>query len=129
MPKETLSMDTVGNIDQGALRIAFNNALKLITQDLADRPALNKARSIMLKIDLKPVIDKNSSHAVLEETETTWNIVTKAPSIGSEGVIMKPDSKGQLYFHSDLPDSPDDETIMDEVERRKLRENKPPQHE
>jgi hypothetical protein len=45
--------------------------------------------------------------------------MTKSPAIGSSGVVMKPQQDGQLYFHSDLPQDPDDETIMDEAERRR----------
>jgi hypothetical protein len=37
--KQVLTLDTIGDVDQGALRIAVNKALKLVTQDLADRPS------------------------------------------------------------------------------------------
>jgi hypothetical protein len=119
MGKQTLTLDTVGDVDHGALRIAVNKALKLLTQDLADRPAHDKARTIMLRIDLKPVMDLNSQSPQLESVDVAWQVITKAPSIGSSGVVMKPQQDGLLYFHSDLPDAPDDETIMDEAERRR----------
>jgi hypothetical protein len=119
MPREILTLDNIGNVDQGALRIAVNKALKLVTQDLADRPTLDKARTVLLKLDLKPVVDVNSSSPQLEHADVSWQVMTKAPAIGSSGVVMKPQQDGQLYFHSDLPQDPDDETIMDEAERRK----------
>jgi hypothetical protein len=119
MGKEVLTLDSVGNIDQGALRIAVNNALKLVTQDLADRPMLDKARTVILKIDMKPVVDVNSSTPGLESVDTSWQVMSKSPAIGSSGVVMKPQHDGQLYVHSDLPQDPDDETIMDEAERRR----------
>jgi hypothetical protein len=117
--KQVLTLDTIGDVDSGALRIAVNKALKLITQDLADRPSLDKARTIVLKVDLKPVIDLNSSSPQLEHADFSWQVLTKSPAIGSSGGVMKPQQDGQLYFHSDLPQDPDDETIMDEAERRR----------
>lgn len=120
MPKETLCLDSIGNVDAGALRVAVNNALKLLTQDLADRPSLDKPRKLLLEICLKPIVDKNSHSPTLESADVSWQVLTKAPAIGSSGTTMKPAQNGQLYFHSDIPDSPDDETIMDEAERRRL---------
>ncbi len=119
MPKETLTIDTIGNIDHGTLRIAVNSALKLLTQDLIERPALEKTRSLILKLDMKPIVDVNSNQIVLESVDFAWNVLTKAPAIGSSGGVMKPQQNGLLSFNSELPESPDDETIMDEADRRR----------
>lgn len=119
MPKQVLTLDTIGDVDQGALRIAVNKALKLVTQDLADRPALDKARKVLLEVNLKPVVDVNAQSPCMEHAEVSWQVMTKTPAIGSQNVVMKPQQDGQLYFHSDLPQDPDDETIMDEAERRR----------
>lgn len=119
MPKQTLTLDTIGDVDQGALRIAVNKALKLITQDLADRPTLDKARKVVLQIEFKPVVDHNSHSPQFEHADVSWQVMTKAPAIGSAGAVMKPQQDGQLYFHSDLPEDPDDETIMDEADRNR----------
>jgi len=119
MPKETLTIDSMGNIDAGSLRIAVNNALKLLTQDLSDRPVLDKPRTLILKIDMKPIVDTNSNAPALDSVDFAWNVMTKAPAIGSTGGLMKPNHEGLLYFHSDLPDAPDDETIMDQAARKR----------
>lgn len=118
MTKQTLTLDTIGDVDMGALRIAVNKALKLMTQDLHDRCVLEKSRTIILRVDLKPVVDVNSSSPQLDSVDVAWQVITKSPAIGSAGVVMKPQQDGLLYFHSDLPQDPDDETIMDEAERR-----------
>ncbi|HEV7301630.1 MAG TPA: hypothetical protein VGN72_19855 [Tepidisphaeraceae bacterium] len=119
MPKETLTIDTMGNIDEGSLRIAANNAFKLLAQDLADRPVLNKARKIVITLEMKPVVNTNSHSPQLDSVEYAWHIAQKVPAIGSSGGVMQPQQDGTLAFHSDLPDSPNDETIMDEAERRR----------
>lgn len=119
MPRETLTIDTIGNVDSGALRIAVNQALKLATQDLTDRPALDKKRVVALIVELKPVMDLHSSQPSLDSADVTWQVKTVTPAIGSAGLVMKPQADGQLYFHSDLPQDPDDDTIMDEAERRR----------
>jgi hypothetical protein len=118
--KETLGLDTVGNIDQGALRIAFNNGLKLLTQDMSDRPMLDKARTLVLKIEMKPIVDTNSSAPHLDSIDAKWEVDAKVPAIASAGVTMKPQQNGQLYFHGDLPQDPDDETVMDVAEQKRL---------
>lgn len=119
MPKEELSLDSVGNVDGGSLRIAVNQALKMVTQDLEDRPALKSKRKVVLTLEFEPEIDKNSNSIHLENASFGWHIKTTVPAIGKDGCVMVPQSNGLLAFHSDLPESPDDETIMDEAERRR----------
>jgi hypothetical protein len=120
MPKQTLTLDSMGDIDAGALRVAVNQALKLVTNDLSDRPALNKKRTVTIELEFKPELDRNSGSPVMEGADVSWQVKQKVPAIRRDGVAMKPQQDGQLYFHSDLPQDPDDETIMDEAERRKL---------
>lgn len=117
--KQVLTLDTLGDIEGGALRIAVNQAMKLVSQDLDNRPALEKKRTVALVLEWTPEVDNNSSQPRLEKVGFAWHVQTKTPSIGSAGVVMKPQQDGQLYFHSDLPEDPDDETIMDEAERRR----------
>lgn len=118
MGKETLTLDTMGDIDVGALRIAVNNALKLLTQDLHDRPTLDKKRTLMLRLDLVPVVDVNTSTPVLDGVDAAWQVMTKSPAIGASGVQMKPQHNGLLSFRSEFPhDNPEDEDLEDEAKR------------
>src|ERR1700712_1257297 len=107
MPKQTLTLDHMGDVDQGALRIAVNQALKQAVQDLADRPALDKKRVVQLHIELKPVMDTNSNQPHMESADVTWFVKSSTPATGSSGIVMKPNAEGQLYFHSELPQDPD----------------------
>jgi hypothetical protein len=117
MEKQTLKLETIGDIDNGGLRIAFNEALATITQDLANRLMLAKSRSLVLKIDFMPNVDFNSSVPQFEHADVVWQIETKVPPTVSKNNIMKPDAQGQLYFKSDLPTEPDNETLDDEAQR------------
>ena len=119
MPKHTLSFETVGNLDEGSLRIEFNRMLTSIFNDLNNRPRLEKKRSLTLKVELKPRVDDQSDGQGLDDAETSWSIDISLPPVSSSGTIMKPQQNGQLYFHSELPDSPDDETIEDEIRRNR----------
>jgi len=123
MPRQTLTLDTIGDVEHGTLRIAVNKALKLITQDLHDRPLLEKARKVQLTIEMKPEVDANSQSRELEDVKTAWQVKVTTPSIGSSDVQMKPGQDGQLYFHSELPMEPDESDLNDELERKR-RENR-----
>jgi hypothetical protein len=50
----TLSFETLGDVDGGAVRIAMNHALQKAFLDMSDRPGLDKPRKITLTVDLKP---------------------------------------------------------------------------
>ena len=52
------SFDTMGDVDQGALRIAVNKALKALTNDLADRPVLDKARKMVIEVQPKAAVSE-----------------------------------------------------------------------
>lgn len=118
MKKQLLKLDAIGDIDHGSLRVAVNQALKLVTQDLADRPALLQKRKVTLQLEFKPIIDKNSGTPALDGAEFAWQIKTNVPAIGSSATKMSVQNTGELAFHSDLPDAPDDNTLMEESERR-----------
>lgn len=119
MPKQILKLDTIGDIDGGSLRVAVNQALKTITQDLEDRPALDTKRKFTLVMEFEPVVDTNGNQISLESAKVAWKTQVMVPPIGKAGTVMSPQSDGQLAFHSDLPDAPEDETLMDDVERRR----------
>ena len=57
MPKQILSLDTIGDVDNGGLRIEFNNAIRLLVQDMADRPGLERPRTLVLEIELQGAPD------------------------------------------------------------------------
>lgn len=118
MTKQPLKLDAIGDIDHGSLRVAMNQALKLVTQDLSDRPALNQKRKVTLKLEFKPLIDKNSGSPSIDGAEFGWQIKTDVPAIGSSATKMSVLNTGELAFHSDLPDTPNDKTLMEEAELR-----------
>jgi hypothetical protein len=117
MPKQKLHLDSIGDVDGGSLRVAVNQALKTLTQDLEDRPALKKKRKMVLTMWFEPVVDTNGNQIQLESVLSSWDVDVDCPKTGKAGTVMTPQSDGQLAFHSDLPDSPEDETIMDEAQR------------
>jgi hypothetical protein len=119
MPKQELKMRNLGDVDGGSLGVAMDQAIKLVTQDLEDRPALDSKRKVTLTIELTPVVDVNSSGAHLESVISGWHVKPSIPPVGKASTVMTPQSTGRLAFHSDLPDAPEDETIMDEAERRR----------
>lgn len=119
MPKQVLKLSTLGEIDSGTVGVEFRNALKTISADLSQRPHLEKYRELNLKIKTKPIVNKQSSAGGLDEVEFDWEIQTKVPAVGGKELRLSPQADGTLSFHSDLPNDPNDETLMDEAERKR----------
>lgn len=118
--RQVLKFDTMGDIDAGSLRIAVNDALKLLTQDLHDRPNLEKARVMTLKVALEPVVDPQSKDSFLTEVSINWIVDPKVPSKGSAMTVLAAQRDGTLAFMSDLPDAGQDQTLLDEAERKQV---------
>lgn len=116
-----LSFNTMGELDRGSLRIAINDALKLMRQDLLDRPLLEAKRKMTLTVTMEPVVDKqNTNGNDLAEVSIGWGVDVKIPSKGSAMTTAMAQNDGELAFMVDMPDAGSDNTIFDEAERRKL---------
>lgn len=124
--QQKLSLETVGDLDGGSLRVEFNKTLGLIVRDLDQRPALAKPRRLTLEIIISPEFRPNlSGQPELTSAGIAWQIKAAIPAHGAAATTAKAKADGTLAFQSDLPEAPDGLSIMDEAERRRReRENK-----
>lgn len=53
-----LTLDTIGDLDDGVVRGLVNAALEECLDDLDNRPALDKPRKLTIQLSLEPVLDK-----------------------------------------------------------------------
>lgn len=103
MPVQNLSMENLGDIDDGSVAVAINQALRAAVNDCQDRPSLKKARKITLEISITPVMDKRDFH----QARVEFTIKQTVPSKGLE-VVMRPTTRGDgLEFHPTFSDNPD----------------------
>ncbi len=101
MEREVLSLDTIGDVDNGAIRVAFDRELARVMHDIRDRPELKKARKLVLQLDLIPII----RDGYLVRTDVGFSVKPTIPPKSSVSYPMQPTNDG-LEFQPEIPDNP-----------------------
>lgn len=101
MERAVLGLDTIGDVDGGAVRVAFDRELQKVMHDLHDRPDLKKPRRLVLQLDLLPVNDRGQ----LMRTDVAFAVKATIPPKASASYPMQPTQEG-LEFQPDIPDNP-----------------------
>lgn len=102
--ERTLTLQNVGELDQGRVAQAFNQALRLAALDVLDRPADKSKRKIQLQIELKPKLTDDT--AVLDTIHVDWLIKTAMPQRRSATYPMLATTDGRLHFQVNSPFDP-----------------------
>lgn len=102
--ERTLTLQNIGDLDQGRVAAAFNQALRLATLDVLDRPADKSKRKIQLQVELVPALDKDS--AVLDTINTDFLIKSALPQRRSSTYPMLPTPDGKQLFQTGSPFDP-----------------------
>lgn len=102
MQPETLSYQSIAEVDGGVIEVAFNQALQQVINDLRDRPTLDKKRSVTLQLDLTPIAD----HGHLSRTDIEFSVKPTLPPKKSNPYPFKAAKVG-LTFFPDIADNPD----------------------
>lgn len=109
MSQEVLRFSTIGQVDNGAVMVAFDQALRDIEKDCRDRFDLKTARSLTFKLTMTPVQDGGC----LAKVDVQFEINSSIPKQKSMLFPMKATRKG-ISFQTDAPDNPDQETMFGE---------------
>lgn len=117
MPQERFSLENLPHLDFGKVPVAFDAEIKRVIQDCMDRPTDDKPRQVAIVFNIVPVPESTGSGIVCDEVAMEVEIDSKVPKRRTKVYAMKTKANGDLMFHPDLPDAPDDETLMDEVDR------------
>jgi hypothetical protein len=129
MPQETLSLATLHETVRGGIGRAFDQAMKKVVADLHDRPELNKARTVTLKVKFVPKGEKSADGQFqLVHADVSMAINTSMPEQAAIQYAMKPRPDGTLVFATESPDDPNQFDIKDVI-REQAREGirTPPQ--
>lgn len=107
MQDKTLTIDTLGDLDDGIVRQLVDTAITECLEDLDNRAMLNKARKVQISVSLEPVIN---DRAGLKGVKTSVEVQKKIPARsansdycptvikGSDVIAFLPDSRQDNLF-------------------------------
>jgi hypothetical protein len=106
--KQALSLDSLKNLDHGRVGLAFSEEVRRVVEDINDRPALNKARTITLTLEVTPETDDSGD---INAAVVQWHLKHTIPPRKTMPYSMLPTKNGQLFFQPDSPEDPRQEGI------------------
>jgi len=110
--QRNLSLETLGELDNGAAKVIINAALQRAMQDLDDRGDDGKAREVTLKITMQKIDGGLVS--------TKVEAAAKMPSYLTNGTVCRPkviNGQSRLLFQQLAPDDPDQRTIDEALDQ------------
>jgi hypothetical protein len=119
MPMEKFTLGNMPLLENGIVTASFDAELRRLVKDCDERPLDDKPRVLQMTVKLTPNPDVHGQHPVCDTVDVEVEITGKVPTMRTKSYAMKLKQDGTLAFHPDLPDDPDNETIMDEAERRR----------
>ena len=105
-----LSLDSLKELDDGRLIVAWQQALKRAALDCEDRPGEEKPRVVSLQCELLPLLDSEGS-GQLESIKVTFQVADKAPPRKSKPYDMALRRGGVLVFNDMSEDDIHPKTI------------------
>lgn len=108
MSLKQLTIDTIGNIDDGRVRLAIDRDLEAICKDVSNRPFDASRRSLTIKIDIIPT---PNSDGVLETVEVDVTTTAKVPKRRAQPAKMLIKPNGKLLFNDHSQDDPKQLTL------------------
>lgn len=77
MTVQQLSLDTLGEISDGAIRSDFNSLLARLIEDCTSRPAVKKARTLTIKCELVPRVGEDGH---CSEVDFSAQVLGRSPA-------------------------------------------------
>jgi hypothetical protein len=111
MALREFKLKDLGQIQGGALQIAFDRLVRAAVDDCDDRPAVQTARTVTLKMSLKPVACEKD----LESVSVKFTLDDNLPKRETREVEMEAryvDGKLKLVFN-DLTETDPQQTTID----------------
>lgn len=113
MPFMELTLESLGDLDDGRVAKAFLAELRNIVRDCQDRPQDKKPRTLTLEAQIVPVVASEGGIVELDGVECEFKIVGRVPSRKSKTYTLRANNKGQVSFSCDNPTNPDQRTFFD----------------
>lgn len=113
MSIKPLSLANLKHLDDGKAAAAFDAHLKRIAQDCLDRPGDATARSVVMEVIVKPIVEDNGN---CDRVDSQINVKSKIPTHKTRVFNFGLHRNGQFAFSEDSPDNYDQTTIFDDEE-------------
>lgn len=107
-PTFTLTHDTIGSLENGAIGLTINRRIAEAMSDCAARPGLSKKRKVTIQIELEPLVD-NLDEGQPGLKEVAVQVQAKAflpPHAGGKEVMLVKSRKaadGQKIVEAQFP--------------------------
>jgi hypothetical protein len=108
MKQQLLCLKTLPSYAAGDLTKRFDELLAKQVKDCIDRPGIEKARTLTLKITLRP---KKKQDGSADDVYVDVDLATKGPGYPLQCYLMTATNNGGLRFQPDNPMSPDQSTL------------------
>lgn len=108
MPKFSLAMDSLHQLDNGLPAMIFDREVKKAIADCRDRNKLDKARTIGMTLKMTPH-DTDPDDVFLELEITS----VKLPPASFDAVRMTTNNGNQAHFRSEFNESPNQQSLFD----------------
>ena len=107
MPILPITLENLGQLDNGIAGKAIDRALSVAVSDLEDRGADGKPRKVTIEIEMSKLSNGDSL-----TTLKAWPSLPKMQTMGTR-CAFRADEKGEmvLVFSAQAPDNPDQETL------------------
>lgn len=100
MELEKLTLETLPQIDDGVISVAFNRAMEQLYHDCRDRPHLKAKRTLTLKITVTPDAEFQQG-SELEHAAIHIEIASKCPAKGLNKTVRCVPSQAGFGFFKD----------------------------
>lgn len=123
MNRTRFTLENLKQLDFGMIGAAFNAELSRVVKDCAERPMDDGPRKVNIGFNLIPVAEHNTNTGAVDlgEVRVECEITSAVPKHRTKVYTMKPTQDDGLTFHPDLPEDPEESTLVDDdvIERER----------
>lgn len=106
-------LENLPALDHGKLAAAFSAEMQHVVRDCMDRPLDDKARTITIAFEVKPMLHTDSASADIDKVAVEATVTSKLPVRRTRVYEMAVKQDGRATFHPELPDDPEGEALFD----------------
>ena len=104
MKQQLLTRKTLPSYATGELETRFNDLLVKLCKDCIERPGIDKARTLTLKVTLHP---KKKDDGTADDVIVAIGLETRGPGFPMSPYLMRATANGGLRFQPESPMDPD----------------------
>lgn len=115
MQRMKFSLASLKDLDFGKADAEFGHHVKIAVLDAIDRPHEERKRPVSLHVDVSPA---DPSDPDCDKCHVTLSVTGKIPDKRTMAYVMSTTKDGSLAFNPDVPDNPNQRTLMDDIDEK-----------